>query len=192
MDRGSATILSVLLGAIGNGVELLMLDNPRPSPELALIAESVSAANARIRFLRVAFGVSGKGQPFSEAEIRALLEDRSSRIRVEWKVQGPLPRPLVRRAFLVLLCAETALPAGGWIRFGREGEAWHVEAEGRKLAPDPALWAQLSESGAEDGGLRAAQVQFGLLRLDLLAGPGLGRLECGDDRLRFHWQSGPA
>ena len=38
------------IGAIGNGVELLMMEGGTPSPELVLIAESVAAANARIRF----------------------------------------------------------------------------------------------------------------------------------------------
>ena len=45
------------IGAIGNGVELLMMEGGTPSPELVLIAESVAAANARIRFFRLAFGV---------------------------------------------------------------------------------------------------------------------------------------
>ena len=47
------------IGAIGNGVELMMMDGTAKTPELALIAESVANANARIRYFRVAFGSAG-------------------------------------------------------------------------------------------------------------------------------------
>ena len=46
------------IGAIGNGVELMLMDGAGRAPEVALISESVDAANARIRFFRVAYGVS--------------------------------------------------------------------------------------------------------------------------------------
>ena len=41
------------IGAIGNGVELLAMAGAA-GPEVRLIAESVAAANARIRFFRIA------------------------------------------------------------------------------------------------------------------------------------------
>lgn len=44
------------IGAIGNGVELLMLDKAAASPEMDLISESVTQASARIRFFRLAYG----------------------------------------------------------------------------------------------------------------------------------------
>jgi histidine phosphotransferase ChpT len=47
------------IGAIGNGVELLLMEASGKGPELSLISESVAAANARIRFFRVAFGAAG-------------------------------------------------------------------------------------------------------------------------------------
>ena len=37
------------IGAISNGVELLLMDNVAKGPEMTLIAESVANANARIR-----------------------------------------------------------------------------------------------------------------------------------------------
>ena len=48
------------LGAIGNGVELLTMTATTLSPELQLITESVAAANARIKFFRLAFGRAGE------------------------------------------------------------------------------------------------------------------------------------
>ena len=47
------------IGAICNGLELMQLDGRPISPEMTLISESVNHANARIRFLRVAFGMAG-------------------------------------------------------------------------------------------------------------------------------------
>ncbi len=51
------------IGAIGNGVELVLLDAAVGGPEVTLIADSVSHANARIRFFRIAFGATGADQP---------------------------------------------------------------------------------------------------------------------------------
>ena len=48
------------IGAIGNGVELLIMDGATKGPEIALIAESVANASARIRFFRIGFGASGR------------------------------------------------------------------------------------------------------------------------------------
>ena len=42
------------IGAIGNGLELFLMDTAG-GPELALITESISHAKARIRFFRVAY-----------------------------------------------------------------------------------------------------------------------------------------
>ncbi len=50
------------IGAIGNGIELIGLSGAGAGPEMALISESVTNAQARIRFYyRVAFG-AGKAR----------------------------------------------------------------------------------------------------------------------------------
>ena len=59
------------IGAIGNGVELMMMDRASASPELALIAESVASANARIRYFRVAFGTAGADQRIARSEVHS-------------------------------------------------------------------------------------------------------------------------
>jgi histidine phosphotransferase ChpT len=176
------------LGAIGNGVELLTLDGGSQRPEVALIAQSVAAANARIRFLRVAFGVAGDDQRMGRPEILGLLRDWTDggRLSVDWQVTGDHPRRLVRRAFLALMCAEAALPFGGTVRLARDGTGWRLEAAGRRLKVDPGPWACLTDPDAPVA-LAPPQVQFGLLRADLLAGPGPAQAGWTDSALSLAW-----
>lgn len=182
------------LGAIGNGVELLMLDGGAARPEVALIAQSVASANARIRFLRVAFGMAGDGQRMGRPEVLGLVKDWTAggRLVVDWQVTGDHPRPDLRRAFLALMCLEAALPYGGTLTVRREGAQWHVSAQGRRLKVEPELWALVSDPAASAGGLTAPQVQFGLLRRDLMAGPGLARVAVSDSALDLVWGAGTA
>jgi histidine phosphotransferase ChpT len=181
------------LGAIGNGVELLMLEGGAARPEVALIAQSVASAQARIRFLRVAFGAPGSEQRMGRPEILGLLRDwtEGGRLTVDWQVTGDLPRAEVRRAFLALLCLESALPFGGTIRVGREGLVWRAHAAGRRLKVDPGLWALLTDAAAAQV-LTAPQVQFGLLRRELLNGPGPARVDAGETALDLAWGPGAA
>lgn len=176
------------LGAIGNGVELLMLDGGAARPEIALIAASVASANARLRFLRVAFGVVGGSQPMAPAEVTRLLDDchRDSRLVVEWQVATPQERRLVRRAFLGLMCVTAALPLGGQVALMVDDGGGRLRATGPRLAVDSALWALLDQARA-DYPLAPPQVQFGLLRADLLAGPGLARVMVTDGAIELDW-----
>jgi histidine phosphotransferase ChpT len=153
------------LGAIGNGVELLMLSDLSVSPELQLVAESVGNATARLKFFRLAFGQAGAEQRMGRTEIVALLADlaRGNRLRFDWQVEGDQPRQEVKLAFLALLCLEAALPWGGVIAVGKSGEAWNLSASAGRVKPDPALWAQLD---GIDGSVTPAQVQFALLPLE--------------------------
>lgn len=177
------------LGAIGNGVELMLLGGGRMRPELALIAQSVASANARVRFLRIAFGTSGRSQQMGQAEIGTLLRDwtEGGRLRVDWQVHGDVDRLDVRRAFLALLCLETALPAGGTVTVSRTDGRWHFTGAGRRLRADPGLWAVLASGGAPDGALSAAHVQFGLLHRDLRLGPGPAAMDVTEDALTLSW-----
>lgn len=169
------------LGAIGNGVELLAMSGVPASPEMELIAESVRAANTRIRFFRIAFGQALPEQRVSQREILAILDDmaRSGRMRVRWEIAGDLPRQEVKLAFLAILCLETALPRGGYVVITLSVDGWRVTAQGPQIRTEPGLWAQLS---ADPGTLPPAQVQFALLpREARLAGRTL-RHESGDSR----------
>lgn len=179
------------LGAIGNGVELLMLDGGAARPEVALIAQSVASAAARIRFLRVAFGIAGTEQRMGRPEILGLLRDwtEGGRLVIDWQPAGDHPRAELRRAFLALLCLETVLPFGGTVAVTRDNSHWQARASGRRLRVEPPLWALLTDPAAEVA-LTAPQVQFGLLRRELLAGPGPARVSATDTALDLTWGLG--
>jgi histidine phosphotransferase ChpT len=112
------------------------------SPEIALIAESVENANARIRFFRIAFGAARPDVEISQSEVQCILRDcfRSNRTSIQWRVDGPLTRADVKLAFLVLLCLENALPWGGAITVSRSGANWKLDAKGEKTKANAALW----------------------------------------------------
>ena len=134
------------LGAIGNGVELLTMSGQGDSPEIALIAESVENANARIRFFRIAFGAARPDVEISQSEVQGILRDcfRSNRTSIDWSVDGPLTRADVKLAFLVLLCLENALPWGGNITVSRSGANWKLDATGEKTKANAALWQMIT------------------------------------------------
>lgn len=152
------------LGAIGNGVELLGLTGAPDGPEMALIAESVAAANARLRFFRVAYGAAGAEQRISRAEVASTLAAaaRGGRLSYFWNATGDQPRAEVRAVFLLLQCMETALPHGGDITIDREGETWVVTGEAARLKIDADLWDSLLNPRLKVS-VTPAQVQFALL-----------------------------
>ena len=149
------------IGAISNGVELLLMDGTAKGPEITLVAESVAHANARIRFFRVAFGQTWKDQRIGLAEIRSILSDLApgSRTTVDWISPPDLSRRETKLAFLCLLCLESALGQGGRIAVERGEVRWTVTGTSQRLRIDPTLWETLSnpQAGAEIG---AGHVQF--------------------------------
>jgi histidine phosphotransferase ChpT len=157
------------IGAIGNGVELLLMDGGKGSPELALVSESVAQAAARIRFFRLAFGAAQSGDlRVTRADILAILADqtRGSRLQVTWTSPADLPRPEVKIAFLLLLCLETALPFGGRVAIACEGGGWRLSAAAERMKPDAALWDALA-AGAAPVEVAPARVQFALVGPEL-------------------------
>ncbi|MFZ0100200.1 MAG: histidine phosphotransferase family protein [Gemmobacter sp.] len=156
------------IGAIGNGVELLMMSPEAQGPELALIAESVASANARIRFFRIGFGHSAPDQRIGRPEVTSVLADltRGSRLAIDWDGPVDLPRSEVKLAFLLLMCLESALPYGGEITVSATGQAWSMTARAAKTKVDPDLWTELTASST-DSRLGAAHVHFALARGEL-------------------------
>lgn len=152
------------LGAIGNGVELLGLSGLGESPEMALIAESVENANARLRFFRIAYGAASPDQRIGRAEITSTLSAaaRGGRLSYFWAAEGDQRRDEVRVVFLLLQCMESALPHGGDIHVAREGEAWTVTGESPRLRIDADLWDSLLNPRLRID-VTPAQVQFALL-----------------------------
>lgn len=151
------------LGAIGNGLELLQMGGALDGPEMALIAQSVANANARIRFFRIAFGAAGEGQRIGRRELAGILGDSYAEGRVQLSFDLPveLNRVEAKMVLLSLLCLETALPYGGTLAVSSE-DGWRITAHAEKLKLDQPLWDHLAGSDAETP-LAAAQVQFALL-----------------------------
>lgn len=149
------------IGAIGNGVELLLMEGASRGPEMALISESVSHASARIRFFRVAFGGSNSDQRIGRPEVSAILAELShgGRIEMEWLAPADLPRREVKLAFLLILCLETALSHGGRITVERTESRWTVTGRAPRLRVDPTLWEVLSNPNAS-ADIGPAQVHF--------------------------------
>jgi histidine phosphotransferase ChpT len=157
------------IGAIGNGVELLTMEEGGGSrPEFALISASVANANARIRLFRIAFGAATGDQRVARNEILSTLTDlgHAGRMTYAWTSQGDLARREVRLVFLLLLCLETALPYGGRIEVTQSDPEWTIRAEAQRMKVDPALWSLMSEPAAA-ALVDAAQVQFALVGRDL-------------------------
>lgn len=152
------------LGAIGNGVELLSMTGIGSTPEIALIAESVECANARIRFFRVAFGAAPKGVAIGQNEVQSILREtyKGGRTRVDWRVDGALQRADVKLGFLLLQCLENSLTWGGQIIIRRSGNDWSFEGRGEKLKLDSRLWDMFADPGSTTE-VGASEVHFALV-----------------------------
>lgn len=152
------------IGAIGNGVELLMMEGNGIGPELALISESVASANARIRFFRIAYGLCTGDQRIGRTELLAILSDatQGGRVSINWQVETDILRREAKLAFLAIQCLETALAFGGSVIVRKEDNKWVLTAKADRLKVDPDLWEYLSNPSTTTD-LTPAQVQFALL-----------------------------
>jgi histidine phosphotransferase ChpT len=157
------------IGAIGNGVELLTMEQGGGTrPEFALIAASVANANARIRLFRIAFGAATGDQRIARNEVLSILTDlgHAGRITYAWTSTGDLSRREIRLVFLLLLCLETVLPYGGRVEVTQSDMGWTIQADAQRTKLDPSLWAMLTDPAAQTP-VEAAQVQFALVGRDL-------------------------
>ncbi len=172
------------LGAIGNGVELLAMSGIAQSPEMALIAESVENANAKIRFFRVAYGGATEEQTISRTEITSTLSAaaRGGRLSYFWEAEGEQPRRDVRIAFLLLQCFESAMPRGGDITIRRVDAGWELVAESGGLRIEQLLWDSLTNPRLRIS-VNPAQVQFALLPEVLADAKRILAVKIGTDRI---------
>ena len=157
------------LGAIGNGIELMGLSGVAETPEFALIEESIQAANARIKFFRLAYGAAPTDQSISRAEITSTLAAvaRGGRLSYFWKIEGDQAKGDVRVAFLLFQCFETAMPFGGDITVSAFSGGWEIIAEADRFKIDDRLWNRLTDTRGR-GNISANEVQFALLQ-DVMA-----------------------
>ncbi|WP_164744618.1 histidine phosphotransferase family protein [Nioella ostreopsis] len=168
-------------------MELISLSGAPRTPELELIGSAIDDAMARIRFFRVAFGAARTGETLSERELREILTAiyGGGRLSVEWQVVGELPRQDAKLAFLLLNCAETALPLGGVLTVRYSGEEWDISGEGRKLTIDAEIWQVLDQPMSSDLSPPPSRVQFALLAKEAAVSGRRARLSLSPDMLQF-------
>lgn len=172
------------IGAISNGLELLsMSGSPATGPEITLIGDSVTQANARIRLFRIAFGIASTGQLVGRQELVTILSELTVglRLRVEWIIPDEVTRAEAKLAVLLMMCVESAMPFGGRVQITAQGQAWQITGESLKLKVDPDLWRAFTQGTLEV--TAPAQVQFALA---LVEAEGMGRklaVAQGKDRL---------
>lgn len=148
------------VGAIGNGIELLEGYAAR-MPEIGLISDSVDNAKAKLRFFRICFGQMSEGAHMgaSEVETIATAMIQTPRLLLEWRMQSAnFPRERVKLLFLLLLCAETALPVGGTIVVSEQDDGFVVQADGKRVQMQDA-WQVFAGDKVT---VTPAQVQFPL------------------------------
>ena len=175
------------IGAIGNGVELLMMEPGGTGPEVALIAESVAQANARIRFFRLSFGVADAGQRIGRAEVAGILADltRGGRLAIDWSSPPDLPRAEAKLAFLLLMCLESALPFGGHITVESGNAGWQIVAQAPRMKLDPDVWAVLSQPSSPVAAITAGQVHFAIAAAEAAQQARLLRVEINEAEIRL-------
>jgi histidine phosphotransferase ChpT len=152
------------LGAIGNGLELLELSGQAAGPEVALIAQSVAHAKARVQFLRIAFGAAPPGHRIAGSDLSTVVADhgRGARTRILWPRLGDVERAEAKLAFLLLMCLESAAPFGGEISVARDADGrWRLVAEAERLRDLGALWDTVA-GRAPATGIGPPLVQFAL------------------------------
>lgn len=122
------------IGAIGNGLELLLMSHEASSfgPEFVLIQESVKKANSQISLYRIAFGKAASESSVSGIEIGRALNDcyGEGRVRVRQNLPTQIDRRSAKAALLGLMCLERALPRGGEIRLVFQEDRWTLRASG--------------------------------------------------------------
>ena len=157
------------IGAISNGLELLMMDGTQGGPEMVLISESVANANARIRFFRVAFGLATKDQRIGRTEVKSILTDVTSggRLQIDWQSEADLSRAEVKIIFLLIQCLENAMAYGGRISVTASDQKWQVYGVADKLRINTSLWEVLANPAATPE-ITPAVVQFPLVAEEVL------------------------
>ena len=156
------------IGAISNGLELMMMDGSQGGPEMVLISESVANANARIRFFRVAYGVAQAEQRMGRSEVQSIVSDltRGGRLQIDWQSEADLLRREVKIAFLLIQCLESAMAYGGKIQVVMRDGRWLMTGTANRLRIEAELWEilVLPDSPAA---VAPSQVQFPLVAEEL-------------------------
>lgn len=109
------------VGAIGNGLEVLAEDDPDMHEQaMDLLNHSSRQALARLKFFRLAFGVSGGGETILFAPAREATDDffEGGRITLVWSASDlddgePMNKRRLRALLNMIIVVAEALPRGG-------------------------------------------------------------------------------
>lgn len=172
------------IGAISNGVELLSAPGKQLSPEMSLIADSVGAASAKLRFFRIAFGAAPQGAQIQMGELREIVgANLGGRSQAQFHAAvTAIPRLHAKALLLSLLCLERNLPLGGQSAIDLTGDGFRIDTLAPKLRDAEDLWALVAEGTSPDT-LRPDAVQFPLLGTLLKDCSGVLDRETGPDSI---------
>jgi len=183
------------LGAVNNGVELLMeIGNDMRDDALALIESSAQRLTRRLEFYRMAYGVAGVSAVGDLARARELTDGllMEGRLSLEWPdaERNPDLRPGWGRMLLNLAAAAAeALPRGGVLTLAVDvaGDGVHLSAvaKGERARLDESVRTVLrGEAAVDDLTPRSVPTYFAVKLAESLG----GRVEVsegGDDEVRF-------
>lgn len=133
------------VGAIGNGLELVLSEPNVSTEDLRLIDSSARAAQAALAFYRLAFGLRGdNGTLIGPAALADIVHAHfgKGRLSIEMPRAGPdLPRPVAKATLLMLLCGASAAPVGGQMVLATprlEPLSLTLAVQGRRVGFQPA------------------------------------------------------
>ena len=136
------------IGAIQNGLELSQLSSEKlKGLEWELIeASSIDAAN-RIKFFRIAFGMSDHRGQLSPRNARKILKPifNRNRFTMRWKINQSTSRSDSQIIFLSILCLETAMPVGGDLIIKKNENSFVITGFSTNLTFNLELWNWLSQ-----------------------------------------------
>lgn len=147
------------IGALGNGVELMELeDDPTLAKDaLDLLKQSAENAARRLKFLRLAFGAAGGDtQPLPAGEARKATLDfyADHRFSVEWQ-EGPdagADKSLIRLAMNLAMAAAAGLIRGGTLSVAIQAQDIRiVGTHDRASLPEPVVAALEGRTRATNG-----------------------------------------
>lgn len=155
------------LGAISNGLELMELRGAPRTQEFDLMSQSVTDANARIQFFRLAFGDPCAGSNVSEEEIQRVLgvTYAARRLNLEWAVVGEQPRPQIKLILLLIQCLESAMPLGGDVLVRKADSLWAISASNGELRTESNAWQKLLGNNVDsECEISPSEIHFELAR----------------------------
>jgi len=140
-DQTSVRILELLaskichdlispVGAVANGVEILEELGPEDAEDVvSLISFSATQANAKLKTLRMAYGLGGSDESIKPADVHTTFEDfiaGEKRLSQDWDAHADLgverPTGFPKLLLCAMLLATEALPKGGVISVDPETE----------------------------------------------------------------------